>query len=212
MNGLQLPPQTVVNLRVTDGNKTMDFVSFVLGPSRYGIRFSLPQILNKEYSLPVSTPIECSFVYNNKLLTFTTHVMGYEQTVPVSMVVAEPQTVTEGNRRKSVRYHWEMPISYIADVADGSRSVVGERTHTYNVSHGGVAIETTGLLPRGTSLTMSIDVGDQTLTMSGRVIWSGFKGRKAIAGIQFENTPDTTLRAWSKFLLDLEREHKPSAD
>lgn len=199
---MQIPVQTCLIIQASDGERVTDYVSYAVGSSRWGIRVSIPQILNRTYTLPASTPVKVSFVSGNKLLEFTSYVMGYEQTVPPCMVLAEPQTFQEGNRRNHLRLRTELPVSYIAE---GSH-VIGERTSTVDVSLGGIAMATRWVFPRGTPLTLSLEISEQTLALGGQVAWSGFRGKMSMTGVEFTKVSESSLKNLSKFLLSLERE------
>lgn len=199
---MQLPSQTVVILRAKVGDKATDYVSYALGPSRWGIRLSIPMILNQAFTLPTGTQVHISFVLNNKFMEFQSYVMGYEQTVPPSMVIAEPTIVAEGNRRRYFRLKKELPISYIAEVPQ----VMAERTNTADLSLGGLSMVTRVVFGRGTHMTMNLDLPEQTMVLTGTVAWSGFKGKLALTGVEFTKVSESNLKVLSKYLQGLERE------
>lgn len=199
---MQLPTQTVVILRARVGERVADYVSYVLGPSRWGIRLSIPMILNQAFTLPTGTQVHISFVLNNKFMEFESYVMGYEQTVPPSMVIAEPTIVAEGNRRRYLRLKKELPISYMADAPQ----VMAERTNTSDLALGGLSMVTRVVFGRGTHMTINLDLPEQTLVLTGTVVWSGFKGKLALTGVEFTKLSESHLKMLSKYLQGLERE------
>ncbi|HYF91811.1 MAG TPA: PilZ domain-containing protein [Symbiobacteriaceae bacterium] len=200
-----IPKGTLMTVSAEYAGKLTDFVCMVLGYGRYGIRLSLPQLLNQYYSLPATTAVECSFtsVSTNQLLGFRSYVMGYERSEPPSMVIALPTGYEASNRRDTLRYSIRLPVAYVAQ----AEQVYGETTQTMDVSLGGLQIVTGRMLPKGTPLSVTLELPDQTVLISGTVAWSSFRGRRATTGIQFTRMGDAVRMALAKYLNALDR-HK----
>ncbi|HWI60957.1 MAG TPA: PilZ domain-containing protein [Symbiobacteriaceae bacterium] len=200
----RIPVGTLLTVSAEYAGKVSDYVSTVLGYGRYGIQLTLPQLLNKVYSLPATTPIRCSFtsVSTNQLLAFNSYVMGYERMDPPSMVIALPQAFESDNRREALRFPVKLSATYVAQADE----VYGERTQTMDVSLGGVQLLTHRMLPKGTPLSVTIELPDQSVVVSGTVAWSSFRGRRATAGVQFTRLGDTVRGALAKYLISLERQ------
>jgi c-di-GMP-binding flagellar brake protein YcgR len=203
-----IPPQTLLTLTVQVGDKSVDYVCTVLGFGRFGLRVTLPQILNQTYTLPVKTLLTCTFVppSGNQLLAFKSYVMGYERLEPPCMVIAPPQTVEEANRRNARRYQVELPVHYIAE----GEQVYGEHTRSIDLSLDGIRIHTGRLLKPGSAVSIGLSLPDEEILLSGIVIWSTFKGRRAMAGIQFTRMKEAIRASLAKFLAGLERQQRPS--
>jgi len=185
--------------------KPTDFVCTVVGYGRYGMQLSLPQLLNQVYSLPATTAVECIFtsVSTNQLLSFRSYVMGYERSEPPNMVIALPTSLETSNRREALRYPIRLPVVYVAQ----TDQVYGEDTQTMDVSLGGLQMVTGRMLPKGTVLSVTLQLPEQSVLVSGTVAWSSFRGRRATAGIQFNRMGDAVRVALAKYLNGLDR-HK----
>lgn len=199
-----IPVGALLTVTAEHSGKTSDYVSTVLGYGRYGMQLTLPQLLNRIYSLPATTPLVCSFtsVSTKQLLSFKSYVMGYERTDPPSMVIAFPSGLESSNRRDSLRYPISLPAAYMAQTEE----VYGEQTQTMDVSLGGLQLITGRMLPKGTLLSVTLQLPDQTVLVSGTVAWSSFRGRRATAGVQFTRIGETVRTALAKYLNSLERQ------
>jgi len=205
-----IPVNTQMTLSVQGDEKATGYVCTLLGYGRYGLQCSLPQILNKSYVIPTLTLVQCFYVggTGNQLLGFNTSVMGYERTEPPTMVLASPTTIEAAERRASLRLPIDTAVAYLAD----GREVSGEQTRTLDLSMGGLRMLTGKVLEPGTALTMTLLVGDDTVLVTGAVMWAGFRGRRAVAGVQFAKLKEATSSALHKFLVAHERQQKaPSA-
>ena len=85
-----IPLRTLLTLSAEVDGKTTDYTCTTVGYGRYGLQVTLPQVLDRVYSLPATTRLHCSFVSmsTNQLLAFSSYVMGYERTEPPLMVIA----------------------------------------------------------------------------------------------------------------------------
>jgi len=205
-----IPVGTLLTVTAEHSGRVSDYVCTVLGYGRYGIQLSMPQLLNKIYSLPATTAIQCSFtsVSTNQLLAFKSYVMGYERTDPPSMVVALPTALETSNRREALRFPITLPAAYVAQAEE----IYGEQTQTMDVSLGGLQLITGRMLPKGTLLSVTLQLPDQSVIVSGTVAWSSFRGRRATAGVQFTRIGDAVRSALAKYLIALERENRRPAN
>jgi c-di-GMP-binding flagellar brake protein YcgR len=201
-----IPVQTMLTLSVQQNGKTVDYICTLLGYGRYGLQLSLPQILTQTYSLPVMTPLVVYFIApsGNQLLSFKSYVMGYERTEPPCMVIAFPNSIETAERRATLRYPVEVPVAYMAEAEE----VFGEHTRTIDISLGGLRMVTSRVLAPGTPLSLTLQLPEDTLLLSGMVVWSSFRGRRAMAGVQFTRMKESAQAALAKFLADKERQIK----
>lgn len=199
-----IPVGTLLTVSAEHSGRVSDYICTLLGYGRYGMQLSLPQLLDRIYSLPATTAVECSFtsVSTNQLLSFASYVMGYERTEPPSMVIALPTALESSNRREALRYPITLPAAYMAQTDE----VYGEQTQTMDVSLGGLQLLTGRVLPKGTLLSVTLQLPDQAVVLTGTVAWSSFRGRRATAGVQFTRVGDTVRSALAKYLVGVERQ------
>jgi|GEM_PF-1808646 len=205
-----IPVRTPLTISVQYGERTVDYVSMVMGYGRYGMQVALPQLLNQSFMVPQLTVVVVFYVgeTGRQLLSFKSSVMGYERTEPPSMVLALPTSVEAANRRNSLRIPVQLPVSFLADLPQ----VYGEHTTTLDLSNGGLCMVTSILLPPSTGVTITLDLGgDDSLLIRGMIAWSSFRGRRAVAGVQFGKLKESQASTLAKYLLGLERQSRPGA-
>lgn len=205
---IPIPLHTLLTVTAVAGGKETDFVCSLLGYGRYGIQLSLPQLLNREYALPGTTPVRCSFTSpsTNQFLAFDSYVMGYERTQPPSMVIALPATLENTTRREDLRLPARVNVSY---VAEGDEDVYGEQTETVDLSLGGLKMVTGRILKKGAVMSLTLELPDEVITITGTVSWSAFKGRKAATGVRFLRMSTRARMALARYLGEVERRVRP---
>ena len=205
-----IPLRTTLTLSAEQDGKSVDYTCTLVGYGRYGLQVTLPQILDRIYSLPATLPMLCTFVSvsTNQMLGFNTYVMGYERTEPPLMVLAFPQSLDGHNRRNALRWPVKVPMGYIAQGAEA----YAERTETMDISLTGLQMTTGRVLEKGTVLSVTLDLPGETVIVSGEVVWSSFRGRRASAGVHFRRIGSAVEKALAQYLNGLERSKRvPSA-
>lgn len=193
----------MLTVTIGHGGKGTDFTCTTVGFNRYGLQVTLPQVLDRVYTIPATTPLVCTFITpkGNQRLGFKTYVMGYERTEPPLMVLALPDALEHHERRAAARWPIELTLGYIA----GDNAFYAERTHTVDLSMTGLQMITSRLLPEATPLTITLDLPNETVLLSGLVIWSAFRGRRAGCGVHFTRMGSKEAKAIAGVLHGLER-------
>ncbi|HEY3367709.1 MAG TPA: PilZ domain-containing protein [Symbiobacteriaceae bacterium] len=197
---MQLTPNTPMTLVVEQDGEIREFLSIMLGQHEYGICSTVPQILQKEFAVLPGTPFSAFFVFQDTLVEFESHVLGYLAT-PRCMVFAEPRHMQKKERRQTNRLRVALNVSYVLQGPEP----IGDQTVTIDLSAGGLAMVTPVLLPRGATLALFLQLGDETLALDGRIVWSDWKGRNKMAGVRFLNVPEKVQTALTYYLFTLER-------
>ena len=199
-----IPLKVLLTVTVRHDGKTTDFTCTTVGYSHYGLQVTLPQVLDRYYTLPATTMLECTFITpkGNQRLGFKSYVMGYERTEPPLMVLALPDALEHRERRAAARWPVQLPLGYIA----GDNAFFAERTHTVDLSMTGLQMITSRLLPLTTPLTITLDLTEETVLLNGLVIWSAFRGRRAGCGIHFTRLGTREAKLIAGHLQALERE------
>jgi c-di-GMP-binding flagellar brake protein YcgR len=201
---MRLPIGAVVSLQIAGDEKSPDYVSTVLGEGRWGLRVTMPRILDQEYVIPAGTQLVGYVVHERQLWEFKTHVMGYERTSPPVMIISEPQDPKIGNRRRALRLPVRLPVTYVTE----GRTVRGEDTYTCDLSIEGLRMITTWVWPRGTNLVLRLDLPTEPLALTGGVMWSSYQMglRQIHTGVQFSKMSESNQAVLAQFLRELERE------
>ncbi|HEY3367710.1 MAG TPA: PilZ domain-containing protein [Symbiobacteriaceae bacterium] len=202
---MQLPHNTCLTLTVTDGERTNRYTAFAVGHTRWGISTTLPQILQRAYAVPAGTKVVVQYLNGRLPVQFESYVLGYQETSPPTMVLAEPKELLRNERRESLRLPVELPVGYMTR---GSQ-VTGERTNTVDISLGGVGILSDLELPIGTWVSVFLTLPSGSYNLEGRVAWCGFRGRLHTTGVEFRNVSETTARVLALFMFNLERQLGP---
>lgn len=194
-------PETCLTLVVSQNQQQLEFTAYVVGENRWGLCTTVPQVLHQTYALPVNTPLIVRLLKDKRPIEFESHVLGYQQTVPPTMIIAEPRVVAQRERRRGIRFPIQLPVSYMIDGPNAN----GEQTKTTDLSIGGLCMGTTELLRVGTLVTLFLRLPDDLLTLGGRVSWSGYRGRERMTGVEFCRLSDQAEQQLARFLFALER-------
>lgn len=199
---MHLPPNTCLTLVVDQGGQKSQFTAFVVGNSRWGIATTLPQILQQAYNLPAGTRLTVQFVAGNLPVQFESYVLGYQETAPPTMVMAEPHEVQRRERRGALRLPTELPVTYVTRGA----TVTGEKTVTVDLSLGGLALVSTLAISVGTQVAVFLSMPSGSLSLEGRVAWNGLRGKIRMTGVEFLNMTESAQRILAVYLFALERQ------
>lgn len=197
-----IPTNTSLAVQRVGDESHITFISEVLGPHRYGLCLTVPRLYNQYYPMVTGSEMICQYVDKGRLWQFQTYVMGYEQTVPPRMVVAEPGGIEEANRRMTLRFRTDLSVHYLVE----GPLLAGERTRTVDLSLGGLCIVTSRLLEPHTRMALTLELPEITFQSDGVVRWSAFKGKTALAGVRFDGIRGQGEAALHKFLVSMERE------
>jgi len=200
---VQLQPRTCLTLRLADNPNGPTLLCYVIGPSRWGISVTVPLLAQRPQPLEVSTKLVAGYTLKGgKPVEFATYVLGYQQTEPPTMVLAQPAAVAERDRREFLRLPTKIDLEYLPE---GSRWG-NKTTHTVDISVGGVCMVTGEDMPAGTLLTLTMHMPDDTdLALAGRITWSGMRGRHKCAGVEFCNVSRAHENYLFRFVRELER-------
>lgn len=199
-NAIELTVNTKLTITVEVEGKPVEYLSFVMGHHEYGVCVSVPQILQQEYALLAGTEFSAYMVFEDSLVEFDSHVVGY-LAYPRCMVIAEPKDIRPKERRESRRLGVALTVSYVVK----GKQPIGEQTVTIDVSSGGLRMATSRLLPRGAVMALFLQLGEETMSLLGRVIWSDWKGRNVMTGVEFVELPEKDQTALTYYLFSLER-------
>lgn len=194
--------QTKLSLRVIGGQPGPFYAAEVLGPGRWGLVLSVPHLLGRPAPFPAGTELLCQFQEGPRLLEFRTVVVGYEQRTPPGMVVQEPTSLVEKNRRDALRFDVELPVTYVVN----GDHVTFQKTKTVDLSHTGLLLWATRPLPMGATLSLVLDLPGYTLKTDSVVRRNIPRGLRAMTGVEFATLRSGDAYQLHRYLVSLELE------
>lgn len=197
-----IPANTKLSLRVIGGAPGPYYAADVLGMSRWGMVVSVPHLQGRPSPFPPGTELLCQYQDGTRLLEFRTQVVGYEQRTPPAMVVAEPRSVTEKNRRDALRFDVELPITYVVN----GDQVTFQKTKTVDLSHTGLLLWAPKPLPVGATLSLALDLPGYVLKTDSIVRRNIPRGLRAMVGVEFATLRSPDAYQLHRFLVALELE------
>ena len=196
-----LEPRTALVLSGLVGSDVHSYYVQLIKHCSWGLITNLPVVFDHVVALPVGLSLTADYVVQDTPISFDTTVLGYLEFG--ALALSPPANLRVRDRREYSRLRVPVPISYITTAGPPYFS---EQTFTYDISLAGMCIQTSRSLEPGIRINILLEIPEKqcTLYLSARVVWSGWRVRSHVAGVEFDQVSEQDQAFLAAFWFQLE--------